>query len=471
MMICMAFALSVAAELQGNLTKGAKNEVSLTQLIELVKSNNKDIKIAEFDQKIKEFEHDAAVGYMFGKLDLSETYSKTNQAGYVFGTKLAQRQAEFADFGFDQFLAQMPGLLSPDPAVQQQTSQAILSTQPDKLNYPDPIDNFETKFTYQLPIFTGNKLEGYRSITKKLSKLYGINKEKVTLQKIAEAKKGFYDTLLLEEYVADLETIQNNVEELEKSVEAFVEEGYANKTDLLEVRAKKAEVEEMLIKSMANKELSLAFLSFLADNEIASLDGNFEELNGDKDVQIDEVLKHNKDIQMATLGSKIAQENVSVEKGSYYPTLGGFAEGGWNDKDFGTFDDNSYYLFGVQAKLNIFNGGIDNANYQKAKIGYLKAKEQESLAKSGITLKTKQLLTELKGIKARIKALDAGVALNEEIFLTYKERYTQKLASMNDLLVKESELLESTLKLYEVQNQKNTKLFELNTISGTEATQ
>lgn len=463
--------LLLAAELKDNLTKEVKNQVTLEQLIELVKANNKDIKIAEFDQKIKEFEHSVAVGYMFGKLDLSETYSKTDQPGYVFGTKLAQRRAEFIDFGFDQFLSQMPGLLSPDPAVQQQTSQNILSTQPSKLNYPDPIENYETKFSYQLPIFTGNKLEGYREITKKLSKLYNINKEKVELDKIAEAKKGFYDTLLLDEYVTDLQKIKDNVDTLQRSVEEFVKEGYASKVDLLEVKAKKAEVEEMLIKSMANKELSLAFLSFLADNEIGSLSGSFKELDNEKNIELDTILKNNKDIKMASLGSKIAQENVDMERGSYYPTLGGFAEGGWNNENFGEFGNTNYYLFGVQAKLNIFNGGIDHANYQKAKIGYLKAKEQESLAKSGITLKTKQLTTELKGIKARIEALSDGVALNEELFETYKERYNQKLASMNDLLIKESNLLESTLKLYEVQNQKNTKLFELDKISGMEALQ
>jgi len=445
--------------------KDSGGGATLEEVLESVKQNNKEIKIADFDIKIKEYENAIAEGYRYGKLDFSETYSKTDHPGYVFGMKMASRDTKFIDFGFDQFLSQMPGLLNPQTASS--TSEAILNTVPNKLNYPDPRENYETKFSYQLPIFTGGKLEGYRDITKKLVLLYSTNKDKVIGEKVAEAKKTFYDTLLLEDMIKDLEKIQKSVLRLELSVEEYIKEGYANKIDLLEIKAKKAEVEEMLIKALANKELSMAFISFLAGQDIYSIKGSFEELQA-RDYDIKSVVEGNHDIKMAQIGSSIAKSNISVEKSSLFPTLGGFAEGGWNDDKFGDFDDKGYYLFGVQAKINIFNGGIDSASYQKAKIGYLKAKEQEEFAKSAIELKTKQLLTELKGIGARIETLKSRHSLDEEIFENYQERYVQKLVSMNDLLIKESLMLESMMKLYEVQNQKNAKLFELDKISGLE---
>ena len=35
---------------------------------------------------------------------------RSNDAGNVFGFKLQSREATFGDFGFTEFLAQMPGL-------------------------------------------------------------------------------------------------------------------------------------------------------------------------------------------------------------------------------------------------------------------------------------------------------------------------------------------------------------------------
>jgi outer membrane protein TolC len=457
--------ITASTELEKELKSSTLSSVTIEQLVELVKQNNSSIKIAKFDEKIKEYERGVAVGYMFGSLDFSETYSKTNHAGYVFGMKMASRETTFDDFGFDQFLAAMPALMN--PATSAQASQAVLATQPKNLNYPDARDNYETKFTYQLPIYTGGKLSSYREIATKLQKLYGVNKEQVEIAKIAEAKKTFYDLLLLESFIDDLEQMDLNMDRLKLSVEEFIKEGYAKKVDLLEVEAKAAEVEENLIKARANRELALAFLSFLADSDIGSVVGDFEEIEYEKR-SVEALVKNNKNIQMAKMGSEIAKKNIDLEESSYYPTVGGFAEGGWNDNQFADFDNNEYYMFGVQAKLNIFNGGIDNANHQKAKIGYLKAKEQENQAKRGIELKAKKILVELKALDARIDALEAKAELNERIYENYQQRYVEKLASMNDLLVKESELLGSLMSLHEVQNEKNSKLFEMEKLSGEE---
>ncbi|MFP4332579.1 MAG: TolC family protein [Campylobacterales bacterium] len=471
-MIRIVFALvllissSIANEkLEDELKSSTSSNVTLEQLVELVKRNNSSIKIAEFEKKIKEYERSVAVGYMFGSLDFSETYSRTNHAGYVFGMKMASRETTFDDFGFDQFLAAMPNLMN--PATSAEASKQVLATQPKNLNHPDARDNYETKFSYQLPIYTGGKLQSYREIASKLQKLYGINKESVMVQKVAEAKKSYYDLLLLQGFIDDLEEIDANVKRLTLSVEEFIKEGYAKNVDLLEVKAKATEVEENLIKARANKELMLAFLSFLAGSDIVSVQGSFKEIDYQRK-SADEIVQKNKNIKMAEVGSQIAKKNIDLEESSFYPTLGGFAEGGWNDNQFADFNDNDYYMFGVQAKLNIFNGGIDSANYQKAKIGYLKAKEQENQAKSGIKLQATQLLAEIKALEARVDALKAKVELNKQIYKNYEQRYIERLASMNDLLIKESELLEAVMKLHKVQNEKNAKIFEMEKLSGEE---
>ena len=93
--------------------------------------NNKELKAKEFDSKkaIKELKE--AKGYNFGKLEFIENISRTNNAGHVFGMKLASREASFGDFGFNEF--DMSGQTNPLPVV------------PKDLNDPDARTNFETK--------------------------------------------------------------------------------------------------------------------------------------------------------------------------------------------------------------------------------------------------------------------------------------------------------------------------------------
>ena len=76
--------------------------------------NNKELKAKQFDVEKSKKDVEEAKSYKLGKLEFNENISNTNHAGYVFGTKLAQRRATFADFGFDQFLSWMNNSMNGD---------------------------------------------------------------------------------------------------------------------------------------------------------------------------------------------------------------------------------------------------------------------------------------------------------------------------------------------------------------------
>lgn len=63
------------------------------------------------------------------------------------------------------------------------TTQQLLDHQPDKLNNPESRTNFETKISYELPLFTGFKLENGKKMAK--------------LQTLASKVKFSYDEKLL----------------------------------------------------------------------------------------------------------------------------------------------------------------------------------------------------------------------------------------------------------------------------------
>ena len=78
--------------------------LSLNQAIEILKKDNLELKISRFTEQMSAYEAEATKALNYGKLDLTVTGMRSNDAGNVFGFKLQSREANFGDFGFSDFL-------------------------------------------------------------------------------------------------------------------------------------------------------------------------------------------------------------------------------------------------------------------------------------------------------------------------------------------------------------------------------
>jgi outer membrane protein TolC len=427
---------------------GVKN-LSLNNAIEIVKKDNLELKISRFNEQMKHYEAEAAEGYQYGKLDLTVAGMRSNDAGNVFGFKLQSREATFGDFGFAEF----------DP-----TNPNILSVQPQALNYPDARNHYQTKISYMLPVYTGGKLTEYERITDSMHRMSQYDTQKLLNEKIFQTKKAFYDISLVENYIYNLSKIIHNIERLESIVKTMKKEGYAQNIDLLEVEARKAEAQSMHNQAKLNRDLAYQFLSFLLNKEVSSIK-KVNDMAPMPRVTASDVEANNLDIQKALLGLQITEMAINVEKSNFLPTVGGFAEyGSANDELWNEFADKDAYTVGVQVKWNLFSGGTDEANLEKAKVNNLKVKDQVALAKSGIALKVKKLQTEILSESADVKSYEKQLKFARKVYENYSARYKEGIVSISDVLIKQSKELEMLLKLLSVKNKRNTKIFELNSI-------
>jgi outer membrane protein TolC len=207
------------------------NSLTLDEAIEILKSENLEIKTASLDVDSANAEIQTASGNHWGKLDFVQDYANSNDAGNVFGFKLTSREADFNDFGFDEFLAQMGGLPG--------NTATLLATQPKNLNYPDARNFFQSKLKYEVPLFTGFQISSYVDIMESMSKMKKLEKSQVINEKIYQIRKSFYDMALLRNSTKNLNTILTNIDTLENMTKEMINVGYAKKVDLLEVQAKK----------------------------------------------------------------------------------------------------------------------------------------------------------------------------------------------------------------------------------------
>ena len=157
------------------------NNLRLNTALEMLEKNNLELKISKFNEQMKAYESAAAEGHHYGKLDLAVSGMRSNDAGNVFGFKLQSREATFNDFGFNEFLAQMPGLPGNAPE--------LLATQPTNLNYPEARNHYLTKISYMLPLYTGGKLTEYGRITKAMEHMSQYDTQKVLNEKIFQTKR------------------------------------------------------------------------------------------------------------------------------------------------------------------------------------------------------------------------------------------------------------------------------------------
>jgi len=443
-----------------NISSLNADSITLSEAIDILKTQNLEIKAASLEVKSVAAEAKTVSGMNWGKLDFTQDFARSNDAGNVFGFKLTSREASFNDFGFDEFLGQMSGLPG--------NSAELLATQPDNLNYPDDRNFFQSKLKYEVPLFTGFAITSYTEIMNSMKKMKSLEKEQIVNEKIYETRKSFYDMALLNTSIKNLNAILENITVLEDTTNSMIDVGYAKKVDLLEVKAKKGNVKRLLITMESNKKLLYHYISFLLNQKVTEIKAPSSEVAMPL-FSDEEILKNNLDIQKATMGLSIRKSMLGVSEASYYPTLGAFAEIATADDAFlSEASDHKAYTVGARLSWNIFNGGIDSAKIEKSKIDHLKTQSQVQLAKKGIALQVAKIRTEILSADEEIESLQAELILADVIYKNYEGRYKEKLSSMSDVIIKQSQQIQKILELQVAKNKRNQKIFALEKLANGE---
>lgn len=431
------------------------DSLTLNEAIQILQTKNLEIKAATLDVKIAQQDEQSISGAHWGKLDFIQDVARSNDAGNVFGFKLTSREATFGDFGFA------------DTNLPAQTDPAYMTTPPDSLNYPDDRNFFQSKIRYEVPLFTGFALSSYGEIMHSMTKMKSLKKEALINEKIFELRKSYYNMALLDNSIKNLSTILTNIQRLETTTQSMIDVGYAKNIDLLEVKAKKGNVERLLGQMNSNKTLLYHYISFLLNQKTSNIIVPNSEVPMPH-LSDESILSSNLDIQKAATGLVIRKSMLSSEKASYYPTVGAFGEIATADDSFlGDAGKHQAYTVGARLTWNIFNGGSDGSKIEKSKLELLKMQSQVALAKNGVSLQIAKIRTEIKSVNEEIRSLNAELKLLDAIYKNYEGRYKEKLSSINDVIIKQSQQIEKILQLQMAKNRRNEKIFALEKIANT----
>ena len=385
----------------------------------------------------------------YGKLAITEEFNRTNHAGYVFNSKLSSREASFNDFGFNE----MP---APD------------FTEPKNLNYPDDRNNFNTKITYDIPLFTGFKLSNQKDILKLQEKAnelkYNLDKKSLEL----EVLKAYNSAVVAKDFVTALEKAKEAVSKIVESANAFHKEGFVTKIDVNEAKVYALNINSSLIEAKNNFQLALAYLKFLSSNDEIS---DVQELKNiyfdfpNKDELYKIALENRDEIKMQDIQVNATKKNIDIANSAYFPTIYSHLEYGFND-DRLTLDKNKdYYMALIGISLTLFDD-TRNIEKQKSKIEYAKANLNQEKLKDAIKLELKKAILEVEAKEAILEEKIEAKNLANSVLEQAKLQYKNRLISMTTLLSQEANYRKNESMLILARYEKSLALANLNLILG-----
>ena len=385
--------------------------------------NDKNLKISDVTSKIAKQEANKKFAEMFGVVNVSETYSNTNNPMYVFSDKLSSRQATFNDFGVNQYNPSNPNVA------------------PSNLNNPGALNNYETAIEYNVPLFSGfaqkNAYEASKLDIQAKAQSYEWDKKALSLKTL----QAYNQAITAKHFVDVANDAKKSAEALYNRVDAFYEQKLASKTNKLEAEWFNTKTAATLAKAEENYALSLATLRYLTGDSQLSGVGKLPNIklpNKSQD-ELTNSIETREDISSVILQEKYANKMYSSAKGTLSPTINAFAKYATNSSSLTTSNNGSYYV-GLALKYPIFDGGKDSSEREQARLNWTKANlaatQAKEDAKLGLEKAYLSVQTKQKIYTEKQKASELADELDEKYQIMYENGLTPLYERLKRLAAK-----------------------------------
>ena len=423
--------------------------VNFDKILDLTIKNNKDLKQQQLSIDSSKLDIDYIDSISYGKASLSHEISRTNHSGYVFNSKLSSREATFDDFGFSQM-------------------NEGLKTEPKNLNYPEDRNNFTTKLSYDIPLFTGFKLSNQKDILKLQEKANEIKYNLDVKELEFEVLKAYNSTVVAKDFIKALEKAKESIEFMKNGAIAFHKEGLVTKIDVNEAKVYESNINSQLLEAQNNFQLALAYLGFLSSDDsikdVEELENIYFKFPNEEELYA-KALENRDEVKMQNIQVNASKKNIEIANSSYYPSVYSHLEYGYNDDKVTVDSDKNYYMAMIGISLTLFDN-TRSIEKQKNKIEYQKASLNEEKLKDAIKLELKKAILNLetkeKVLAQKIEAKD----LANDILNQAKLQYKNQLISMTTLLQQEANFRKNEALLIQARYEKSLALASLNLILG-----
>jgi len=381
----------------------AQQTLTLPSAIELGLDNNPRLAASESDRDAAQSRIGMARSGLLPQVNAHAAYSKTNSPMWAFATKLNQGEIRPVDFN------------------------------PNNLNDPDSIDNYQAGISVLAPVFdSGQSLIGL-DMAKKGEQASEYYAQRVRHEVIYEITASYARVVYAMENLAVIDRALESARARQDMVCALHDSGLVVRGDLLRANVYVAELEQMWLKAQNGVYVALAALNASmglpvdTEHEIAcSLDAG-EPLEGSIEDWVSEALDNRPDLKQARMMMSVSDRDVDRARAAFLP--GVYLSGSWeaNTEDFEEPEYN--YTLGALVNVNLFSGGYRVARVDEAEANSMKAANLTRQLELGVEVQARQAYLNAESAYCRMQVAAEAVVQAEEGLRIVADRYETGLMS------------------------------------------
>jgi TolC family type I secretion outer membrane protein len=382
--------------------------LSIAEAIQIAVEQNPEIKAARFHMDAVKSNSIKAQSGFFPQVNFSQSFNRTTNPMWAFGTKLNQSVITQADFD------------------------------PQRLNDPDAINNFASTFALSWSIYEGGRTKlGWEQAKQNLS-IASLTLERTRQNVIAQTAAAYVGLVLAQKNIMVIKQALDTATANLKMIQSRYDSGFVVKSDLLRAKVRIADLEQQYLLAKSRFKIGEAMLNA----SMGSGDANplnpvtpltiGSEINETIDNWINIALSKRPEMENLRLEEEIAKKEVKKSRAGHYPDVNLIGNYEINSEDFSDSADN--YTLGAVVRVNIFSGNRISEETKTAKSMLSRVQEMQKSMELGIKVQTREAFLKAQSARERIQVVKISVDQAEESLRIVKNRYNNGLLTIVGLL-------------------------------------
>jgi outer membrane protein TolC len=405
--------------------------ISKSEVLDKVSQDNQSIKISEQEFNKAQAEYRQTNAVYLPNITVSHSGIATTNPLMAFGSKLNQ------------------GIVSPS------------DFNPESLNNPTQIENFATKIEVLQPIINIDGLYQRKAAKSKM--------EALSLQQI---RTNDYLKLEVDNAYMQLQLAYRGVNVLEKALQTALEnkkiadnnfkQGYLQRSDILNVEIRVAEIQNQLQNAKSNVLNASNYLSYLMNDNSDVVYMPKDSLSINQVINNRSIISENRsDIKAMQLVSNAFEAMNKADKMTFLPRLNAFGS-------YELYDDQIFqgsangYLFGAQLSWDIFQGSKRFGKSQQSKAEFEKSKLQYEQYVAQSNLEFNKAKRKLIDAENKLSLTQLALSQSEESLRIRTNRFKEGLEKTSDMLAAETLYAQKQLEYYQTIYEYNYALAYVN---------
>jgi outer membrane protein len=360
----------------------------------------------------------AQSGYL-PRLSWTESYMRSNNPVYVFGSLLNQKR-----FGVDNFAVE-------------------------SLNNPDSINNFQSLVRVEQTVYDARSTKHAVRAAKLAEELNSETRRSREADVLLQVARTYFGVALAEQGLSVAEeTVEIAKADLHRA-EAVFEAGMSTKADVISVRVHLADTEQQRIQAASDATIARAALNDALGVDLdrswslaTPLAADFQPAAGSLEQYLAVAVDHRPGLRAATLGEQISAAQTAVSKRSILPRV--VAQGVFEaDRQRFVTQGGGNWLAGVSMRWDVWQGGANRARIAASREAEIRVAAESRQAYSAAALEVRRAHADLGSATQRAAVAASVVDEAEESLRIIRDRYEAGLEDVTALLRSEVALTHS----------------------------